>query len=72
MRSLERIDKICAELAEIWSMVPDWRLAQLMTNAMFVYHNKFGHDAFYVEDNAFMSFLKEFINKATNVESEEL
>ena len=65
MRDSNRIDSYCKELANIWHKVSDWRLSQLMVNAMLVYSNKYGHDAFYTEDEEFMEFIKEFINEAT-------
>ena len=39
-------------------------MSQFMVNAMLVYHNKFGHDAFYAEDEEFINFIKEFIQEA--------
>ena len=64
MRDPNRIDYYCDELAELWHKVPDWRMSQLMVNAMLAYHNKFCHDAFYTEDADFMNFLKDFIKEA--------
>jgi len=65
MREPHRIDYYCNELAELWHKVPDWRMSQFMVNIMLAYQNKFGYDAFYVEDPEFMEFIKEFINEAT-------
>ena len=66
MRDLNRIDYYCDELAEVWHKVPDWRLSQLMVNIMLAYSNKYGNNAFYVEDADFMKFVREFIKEATN------
>ena len=65
MRDPNRIYKYCHELAEIWGKVPDWRLAQLMTNAMhqWAWSNK--GDPFYAEDADFMKFIEDFIKEAT-------
>ena len=66
MRDPNRIDYYCDEFAELWHKVPDWRMSQFMVNIMLAYHNKFGRDAFYVEDPEFMEFIKSFIKEATN------
>ena len=66
MRNPNRIKPYCDTLASIWQMVPDWRLSQLMTNALLAYHNEYGHDAFYEEDEEFLNFIFKFINNAVN------
>ena len=66
MRDPSRIDYYCDELAEVWHKVPDWRMSQFMVNIMLAYSNKYGHDAFYAEDEEFMKFVREFIKEATN------
>lgn len=65
MRDPNRINQYCNELAEVWHKVPDWRLAQLMINAMhqWAWSNK--GDPFYAEDADFMEFIKNFIKEAT-------
>lgn len=65
MRDPKRIRPYCEAVATIWESVPDWRFSQLMINAMLAYHNKYGHDAFYVEDKDFIKFLNDFIREAT-------
>ena len=69
MRNPKRIDEFCTELAQLWHKVPDWRLSQLMTNAMhqWAWSNK--GDPFYAEDADFMKFLRDFIDEATNTEN---
>ena len=65
MRDPNRIYKYCYKLAEIWSKVPDWRLSQLMKNALNEWVDRFGTDPFYVEDEDFLGFLFEYITKLT-------
>lgn len=57
MRDPNRIDKFCAELAQFWHKVPDWRFGQLMTNIMSQYISDYGRDAFYVEDEEFFKWI---------------
>ena len=55
MRNPNRIENICQQLGEIWHKVPDWRLAQLMSN---VFRTQ---DCFYMEDQDFIEYIKKFI-----------
>lgn len=55
MRNPNRIENICQQLGEIWHKVPDWRLAQLMSN---VFRTR---DCFYMEDQDFIEYIKKFI-----------
>ena len=64
MRDSNRIKPYCDTIASIWGMVPDWRLSQLMMNALLAYHNEHGHDAFYVEDEEFLNFMFTFVSNA--------
>lgn len=67
MRDPNRINWICDTIKDIWHRVPDWRLGQLMCNAMRTYeatHN--GADPFYVEDIDFMNFLNDYITHDNN------
>ena len=66
MRPSSRIYTNCNRLAEIWHQVPDWRLSQLMKNALNEWVNRFGTDPFYVEDEEFLDFLEDFIDHYTN------
>lgn len=66
MRDPNRIYTNCNKLAEIWSKVPDWRLSQMMINALAMYQNRHGTDAFYMEDEEFLDFLEDFIDHYTN------
>lgn len=61
MRDPARISRIVALLSELWEKNPDWRLGQLIVNAM-----RFGGkpetcDAFYCEDNFTEAGLQELL-----------
>ena len=58
MRDINRIDKILAEIGEVWKRVPDWRLGQLFNNLQRYKQD----DLFYVEDDKFVLILKEFLD----------
>lgn len=62
MRNPERIKPYCDTLATIWGMVPDWRLGQLMVNAIFDYRKQHGYDFFYTEDEDFLAFLYKYVS----------
>lgn len=59
MRDPGRIYKICNALAEQWSRVPDWRLAQLFDNLQ-RYNDS---DLFYEEDEEIIEMLKIMLDK---------
>ena len=48
MRDTARIERILPLLKEVWSMVPDWRLGQLMVNI--AAESGWGDRTYYVED----------------------
>ena len=56
MRSPERIDKFCNELAKIWKQVPDWRFGQLMVNVL----NSLPRDPFFYEEDEMIEEFKKF------------
>lgn len=60
MRDPARIDKFCNELAKLWHEVPDWRFAQFMYNIELAWRNNEVLDYFFVEDERFMKFMKEY------------
>lgn len=61
MRDPERIDKFCDEIAEIWKeKIPDWRFGQTMSNFT-RYLRVRGIDIFFLEENEFMKYFKEFL-----------
>ena len=66
MRNPNRIDECCDKLANIWNRVPDWRLSQLMVNAISNYINEHGVEPFYMEDEEFIEYLTDYINKVIN------
>lgn len=60
MRDINRIDNVCAKIAEQWKRLPDWRFGQLMVNFMSAYG-----DPFYWEEDDFLEYLKEYIDEST-------
>jgi len=60
MRDTHRINKICDMLAAAWSNVPDWRLAQLMSNILST------KDCFYMEDKEFIEYIEKYISEVKN------
>ena len=60
MRNPDRIYKVCYELANIWSKVPDWRLGQFMTNMELVLKMSKGKDPFFIEDDDYIEFMKQY------------
>lgn len=63
MRDPNRIDKIMPLIQEAWSLVPDWRLGQLIENFKRSFEKE---DLFFVEDDymekawkAYIEYLKE-------------
>lgn len=65
MRNVNRIKPYCDALASIWQCVPDWRLSQLMCNAIGAYINEHGHDPFHMEDEEFIMYLYDYVRKVT-------
>lgn len=57
MRDPKRIDKVCDELKEIWSELPDWRFFQLMVNFM-----RACGDPFFIEDDRAMEILRGYVD----------
>ena len=57
MRDINRIDKFCKELAEIWKeRYPDWRFGQMMINIL----NSFDIDPFFMEEDEMIKRIKDF------------
>lgn len=65
MRDSNRIKPYCDTLSTIWGMVPDWRLSQLMINAIEAHKEKYSHDPFYMEDEDFLMYLFNYISEVT-------
>ena len=63
MRDQNRIQKYCAELADYWRLVPDWRFGQLMVNLLRAYSATHDKDVFFEEDEEFFKFVAEFFDK---------
>lgn len=60
MRDINRIDKFCNELAELWkNECPDWRFGQLMMN-VFGEMSYDGIDPFFPEEDRMMEYFKKF------------
>lgn len=57
MRSPERIDKFCAELAKIWKEnACDWRFGQLIINVF----SELPIDPFFPEEDKMIKYFKEY------------
>ncbi len=56
MRDINRIDRILAEIGEVWKDYPDLRFTQLIVNVM----SAKGSDLYYMEDERFVKVLKEY------------
>ncbi len=60
MRDPKRLDTFYNELKQIHKeYFPDWRFGQLLCNFLSWY----GRDPFYMEEDAFMKKIKEFVNE---------
>jgi len=51
MRDPNRISDFCDRLKAAWSVNPDWRLGQLIANAVRVETGAVNCDPFYIEDD---------------------
>lgn len=58
MRDPNRIDRICDLLRDVWKLIPDWRLGQLIFNLTGRY------DCFYVEDDTLEKSVETFKRKS--------
>jgi len=57
MRDINRIDKFCDELAEIWKeKCPDWRFGQFMINVL----NGFDRDPWFYEEDEMIEKFRQF------------
>ena len=60
MRDIERIDKFCNQLAEIWKTnCPDWRFGQLIVNVF----SSFDIDPFFPEEEQMIQKIEKFFKK---------
>lgn len=63
MRDIDRIDKFCNDLAEIWkNNVPDWRFGQFMMNVL----NSFKTDPWFLEEDEMIEKIRNYFNKEEN------
>lgn len=60
MRDPERIEKFCADLAEVWKNVPDWRFGQLIMN-VFGFEGR--PDVFYAEDDRILKHFQDYFTQ---------
>lgn len=75
MRDPQRIEPLLAKIRELWAMVPDWRLGQLLYNASrYLETTGYAHttiDLFNVEDDALLEglmILTDVVNAKREVE----
>lgn len=60
MRDIERIDKFCNQLANIWKTnCPDWRFGQLIINVF----SSFDIDPFFPEEDQMIQRFEKFFKK---------
>lgn len=63
MRDINRIDKFCSELAEVWkNNACDLRFGQLINNVLGDMQAS-GRDIFFPEEDEMMKFIKDYFNK---------
>jgi hypothetical protein len=81
LREVGRIDRILDLVKQIWLKYPDQRFNQLISNLSWNYaddNKKGAHffgdvanvDLFYVEDDNFEEYLKDYLNKFENREND--
>lgn len=63
MRDPNRIDAFLKKLGEYWKHVPDWRFGQLIDNIMSYAENDWPEKLFFIEDEQFEYYTKEFFEK---------
>lgn len=66
MRDIRRIRKFCNRLATAWELFPDLRFGQLLFN-IFVQIKNEGKDPFYLEDDAMIKRIEQYIENHTGV-----
>lgn len=69
MRDPSRIDVICDALKDYWHRVPEWRLGQLIVNA--IRPTPQYPDAFFVEDDVLLALIDNMLSWPTESEDEE-
>lgn len=66
MRDVRRIRKFCNRLATAWELLPDLRFGQLVY-IIFDQMNDERTDPFYVEDDAMIECIEQYIERNTGV-----
>lgn len=65
MRDPKRINEYCDRLKAIWSVVPDWRFGQLMSNMLGEFVAEKQRDIFFPEDEELFEFFEKYIKSST-------
>ncbi len=63
MRGSHRIQKFCDELAYLWSIVPDWRFGQLLSNVLGDWQGKTHKDIFFPEDDEVIQIFRDYFKQ---------
>lgn len=71
MRDPARLDDFYNRIKEAHRQVPDMRIGQLWMNILAEHCAIYRRDAFYTEDDEFVSAFEKIISKWTGVESKE-
>ena len=66
MRDSHRIQKFCDELAYLWSIVPDWRFGQLLSNVLGDWQSKAHKDIFFPEDDEMIQIFRDYFKQEGN------
>ena len=67
MRDPKRIPEFLAVVQKCWEKVPDWRFGQLIENLKRYIGSV---DVFYIEDDKFVQYLKEFFQVDEEIEED--
>lgn len=67
MKSEKRIDRMCELLRQVWHLVPDWRLGQLIENLTKEKHTNL-LDAFYIEDEDIEQVMRSWLKTNSSTE----
>ena len=68
MRDPKRIPEFLVVVQECWEKVPDWRFGQLIENLKRYIGSA---DLFYMEDDKFVQYIKEFFRLDEETEEEQ-
>jgi len=59
MRDINRIDKFCNELAELWKTSPDLRFGQFVSNIF----DEMDRDPFFPEERDMIKYIRKYFKK---------